>query len=320
MLPCYFVPVAVGSSGDSRDVVAAARKVRIACRNSEGAWVMKVVHRIGFRATGMQRRALEALGVKLPSAVSLPGGGEPLLTFDVDEDHPNWSLLSALFDGWDVFNMVRTEFTRKELESARWLEVGAWHHGYPQPHDDELGYLQATYDLTDWCESCGIGMKQKAPFQMKREPKWGRNAIMQLTWVYDELFVTPDTWIHAFKPAGVGCRPVLNTKGVELKTVVQLVVETSVGIVTDGLAFERCERCGRTKYPARHAGRISGASRRSDRLARAHGRVLRKRRAGRSARAHVAGRRSRAQRRRCPRCGAQARDGALERGGPRRES
>jgi hypothetical protein len=209
---------------------------------------MKVVHRIGFRATGMQRRALEALGVKLPSAVSLPGGGEPLLTFDVDEDHPNWSLLSALFDGWDVFNMVRTEFTKKELESARWLEVGAWHHGYPQPHDDELGYLQATYDLTDWCESCGIGMKQKAPFQMKREPKWGRNAIMQLTWVYDELFVTPDTWIHVFKPAGVGCRPVLNTKGVELKTVVQLVVETRVGIVTNGLAFERCERCGRTKY------------------------------------------------------------------------
>ncbi|MFO0641697.1 MAG: hypothetical protein U0183_20905 [Polyangiaceae bacterium] len=210
---------------------------------------MRVVHRIGFRASDTQRRALEALGVKLPSAVSLPGGGEPpLLTFDVDENHPNWNSLSALFDGWGVFNMVRTEFTKKELESTRWLEVGAWHHGYPQPDDEELGYLQATYDLTDWCESCGIGKKQKAPFQMKREPKWGRNAIMQLIWVYDELFVTPDAWIRAFKPAGVACRPVLNTKGVELKTVVQLVVEASVGIVTDGLAFERCERCGRTKY------------------------------------------------------------------------
>jgi hypothetical protein len=83
---------------------------------------------------------------------------------------------------------------------------------------------------------------------MKGEPKWGRNAIMQLVWVYDEIFVTPDAWTRVFKPAGVACRPVLNTKGVELKTAVQLVVEATVGIITDGLAFERCERCGRTKY------------------------------------------------------------------------
>ncbi|MBK8214431.1 MAG: hypothetical protein IPK71_11870 [Myxococcales bacterium] len=228
--------------------MAAARKVRIACRNSEGAWVMKVVHRIGFRASGEQRLALEALGVKLPSAVSLPEGGEPLLTFDVDENHPNWSLLSALFDGWNVFNMVRTEFTKKELESARWLEVGAWHHGYPQPHDEEFGYLQATYDLTDWCESCGIGMKQKAPFQMKREPKWGATRSCSSSGCTTSSLLLPMPGFAPSSPQAWGCRPVLNTKGVELKTVVQLVVETRVGIVTNGLAFERCERCGRTKY------------------------------------------------------------------------
>jgi hypothetical protein len=209
---------------------------------------MRVVHRIGLRATATQRRELEALDVKLPSGVALPGGGDPVLAFDVDENHPNWLRLSALFRGWRASDMVRTEFTKNELDSASWLELGAWHHGYPQPDEDVFGYRQATYDLTDWCGACGIGKKQKAPFQMKGEPKWGRNALLQLVWVYDELFVTPAAWTRAFKPAGVACRPVLNPKGVELETVVQLVVEATVGIITDELDFERCERCGRTKY------------------------------------------------------------------------
>ncbi len=209
---------------------------------------MRIIHRIGLRATAAQRRELEALGVKLPHGVALPGGGDPLVAFDVAEDHPNWPILAPMFQAWRASDMVRTEFTRKELQAAHWLEMGAWHHGYPQPHEDVFGSLQATYDLTDWCERCGIGKKQNAPFQMKGEPKWGRNGVMQLIWVYDELFVAPDAWSRVFKSAGVASRPVLNTKGVELETVVQLVVNEWVSIVTDGLASERCERCGRTKF------------------------------------------------------------------------
>lgn len=83
---------------------------------------------------------------------------------------------------------------------------------------------------------------------MKGEPKWGRNGLLQLTWVYDELFVTPEIWSGVFEPAGVACRPVLSSKGVELKTVVQLVIEEAVGVATEGLMFVRCEHCGRTKY------------------------------------------------------------------------
>ncbi|WP_205525582.1 hypothetical protein [Pyxidicoccus trucidator] len=186
--------------------------------------------------------------MKLPEGVALPGGGDSLLAFDVDEEHQNWGALSSLFQRWRASDVTRTEFTKKEIDSARWLEIGAWHHGYPQPAEDVFGYRQATYDLTDWCEKCGIGMKQKAPFQMKGEPKWGRNAIMQLVWIYGELFVTPDVWNRVFEPAHVECRPVLNTKGAELKTVVQLVVQTTASIITEGLPAEQCERCGRTKY------------------------------------------------------------------------
>jgi len=209
---------------------------------------MRYVHRIGFRASPVQERQLEALGVKPDEHTALPGGGDPLITFDVRESHPKWSTLDELFKQWKVSDFLRTEFSKKEIDSAQWLEMGAWHHGYPQPDDDVFGYRQATYDLTEWCEQCGIGMKQKAPFQMKGEPKWGKNGIMQLIWVYDELFVTPDVWTAVFEPHGIGRRAVVNAKGVELRTVFQLVVEEEVGMATDALTPVRCAACGRIKH------------------------------------------------------------------------
>lgn len=211
---------------------------------------MRTVHRIGFRPTPEQRRKLRFLGVQADGSagMALPGERNPLVAFDVAEDHPNWEVLRGLFRAWDVFDHARTEFDPEELDGARWLQVGAWHHGYPQPHEDELGYLEATYDLSDWCERCGIGAKQRAPFQMKREPRWGRRAMMQLTWVYGELFVKPELWRRVFEPSGVGCRPVTNRRGVELSSVVQLVVQEEVGVETSGLSPEFCPACDRVKY------------------------------------------------------------------------
>ena len=212
---------------------------------------MKFIHRIGFRATTSQRQELEALGVKLPpGSISIPGE-VALLAFDVDEAHPNWPTLSMLFQQWDVFDMLGTEFSEEEIAAARWLEISStFQKGYPQPKEDEMGYLQATYDLTDYCERCGTGKKQKAPFQMKGEPKWGRNGILLLNWVFDELFVLPRMWRQVFERHGIGKRPVINRKGMELETVVQLVIEEEVSIVADDLPVEEaaCPQCGRTRY------------------------------------------------------------------------
>ena len=209
---------------------------------------MRFIHRIGFRATDGQRQTLQELGVQMRSMIAMPGGGNPLVSFDVAEDHPRWSRIRALLQEWGKSEGdVITEFSKQEIEAARWLEIAAWHHGYPQPRDDEFGYRVATYDLTDWCEPCGIGMKQRASFQMKREPKWGRRGIYQLIWVYDELFVKPEVWAGVFEPRGIHCRSVTNTRGAELSTVVQLVIDEEVAIATEGLAFETCQTCGRSK-------------------------------------------------------------------------
>jgi hypothetical protein len=64
----------------------------------------------------------------------------------------------------------------------------------------------------------------------------------------EEYFVTPEVWRTVFEPYGVRCRPVTNTKGADLKTVVQLVVDEQVGVETEGLPFEECRRCHRVKY------------------------------------------------------------------------
>jgi hypothetical protein len=83
---------------------------------------------------------------------------------------------------------------------------------------------------------------------MKAEPKWGRNGILQLNWIFDEYFATPAVATSVFEPLGVRHRPVLDKKGNELKTVVQIVVDAEVDIVTDGLTPEKCGRCSRLKY------------------------------------------------------------------------
>jgi hypothetical protein len=202
---------------------------------------MQIVHRISIASSTDIQRELARFGI-----VVTDGG---FVSFEVDEAHEVWPALSDWVTRRRAVDIARTKFSKKELSDARWLELMPdWHHGYPQPDEDVFGYRQATYSLIDWCSQCGIGLKQKAPFQMKGEPKWGKNGILQLNWVFDEYFVTPEVWTSIFRPRGIDRRPVTNTEGVELKTVVQLVIDEEVGIVSAGLASDRCGNCGRTKY------------------------------------------------------------------------
>ncbi|MDX9724694.1 MAG: hypothetical protein RBU37_28350 [Myxococcota bacterium] len=218
---------------------------------------MKVVHRITIRPTSKQRTILQELGLSVPPGIELPGGGTPLVAMDVEEGHPNWAALDQLFREWGAGDLVSTRFSKDEVLNAKWLVlVPDWHHGYPQPKDGVFGYRQATYALTDWCKHCGIGLRQSAPFQMKGEPKWGRRSILQLNWVFDEFFVTPATWHRVFAPHDIECRAVMNSKGMELETVVQLVVEETVGIQTAALDSECCAQCNRTKYLPTGRGRF----------------------------------------------------------------
>jgi hypothetical protein len=204
---------------------------------------MRIIHRFSFAAKDSESQTeLASLGVRLKK--------QPLITtFEVDESDPRWPAVQEWSGRSGRLGISRTEFTRAEIAAAAWLALlASWHHGYPQPGEDHFGYRDVTYDLSEWCPACGIGMRQVAPFQMTGEPGWGRNSILQLNWVFDEFFVTPQLWQSVFEPCGVGMLPVLGSRGQELSTVVQLVADELVPVVTDGLPAERCGSCGRLKY------------------------------------------------------------------------
>jgi hypothetical protein len=207
---------------------------------------MKVIRRVSFRASHPQCEELVALGVVLAGKTRLPGDDLVFVTFEVDEAHVSWPEVHARLDGWNVRSDVRTEYSPEEIGNSRWLNlVPEWHHGYPQPREREFGYRHVTYDMTHYCPRCGIGLIQRAPFQMKGEPKWGRRQVLQPNWVFDEFFTTPHAWASVFQPFGIECRAVLNTKGDELKTVVQLVATEEVGVDAEHLSADRtvCAMC-----------------------------------------------------------------------------
>lgn len=202
---------------------------------------MKIIHRVSFASSVPLQRELAKIGISVRDS--------GFVSFEIDEADTGWSLLKSWIERHGAVDIILTTFSAEEVTNARWLELIAdRHQGYPQPDEDAFGYRQATYDLTGWCERCGVGKKQKAAFQMKAEPQWGRNEILQMNWVFDELFAKPEAWERLLKPLGVDCRPVISVHGAKLSTVVQLVLEVEVEIDSTGILFERCAKCRRIKY------------------------------------------------------------------------
>lgn len=201
---------------------------------------MQIVHRISFHSSPTLRQELAALGRIV--------GATGFVTFEIDEDDPSWPAIQRWLLRENAFDFVSTRYSQEEIDAARWLRLNPdWHQGYPEPKDN-FGYCEVTYDVTDYCRHCGIGLKQKAPFQMKHEPKWGRNGILQLNWIFDEFFVLPRIWRIVFEPYGIACRPVTNRRGVELNSVVQLVIKQEVNVETDTAEPDTCAVCRRVKY------------------------------------------------------------------------
>ncbi|MGC3975025.1 MAG: hypothetical protein QM771_11660 [Nitrospira sp.] len=198
------------------------------------------MHRVTVSVTQEINEELLMLGViAVPDSLGLA-------IFVIDESDRRWPDFQRWLADRHLRSLVSTEFTADEIAHAQWADLTPdWHYGYPQPVDD---YKAVTYDCTDHCEQCGIGAIQCAPFRLKGEPKWGRRSIFQLNWVFDEYFVTPNLWETILNPLGVECRSVLNTKGKELSTVVQVVVREEVGITHETLSSTRCALCGRIKY------------------------------------------------------------------------
>lgn len=203
---------------------------------------MQIIHRVSVTSSPETRRELSRFGVVVPA--------KGFVTFEVDESVDHWASIREWIAEHRAVDIVRTTFTEAEIGRAQWLELEPeWHNGYPQPSDD-FGYVEATYDSGEWCDSCGIARVQTAPFRLRKEPRWGRRGIMQLNWIFDEYFVSPAAWKNVFRPHGVRTRPVHNKAGAELETVLQLDIGECCRIDTSrtDLTELRCNDCGRAKF------------------------------------------------------------------------
>lgn len=181
-------------------------------------------------------------------------------TFDIAEDDARWPALSRLVRPLNMLDIVSTQFDKDELLAAKCCALnGYWQEGYPQPEGDG-SYQTKTYDTSNYCETCGTGLVQKAPFRMKGEPKWGTRSFFCLNWVDDEIFTKPEIWRDVFEPLGVKQLPVWRpVKDAPLERCVQLVIEDEVELrMPADHPSERCGTCGRTRWAYFNSGAFPG--------------------------------------------------------------
>jgi hypothetical protein len=242
---------------------------------------VRIKHRIALKHDDRFWREIDRLGLHYER-------GDPnnvlelaINVLNVTEDQPEWPEVERLVaKSCSGTHFVSTLFTKAELDTAEWLQLSALgHHGYPQPEED-FGYQEATYDVSDYCPTCGIGGVQKAPFRLRAEFKASRSQIVQLNWVFDEFFLRDEAREGLRRAAITGVEylaPTLHKTNRQSQQVAQMVVKTKLPPALDPIGLqpvtckpeneewhavqrlrlsepEKLVHCGRLKYHATHKG------------------------------------------------------------------
>lgn len=210
---------------------------------------MEIFHHYGIKLRSDEdRRAFSDVGIDLQPGDRLPQGGT-IVGLDIGELDQRWLPAQPVIQKYKITEFFLTRFSEPEILTAKALCLLAQsQRGYPQP-EQKFGFLAETYDLTDYCSSCGIGSRQVNPFRLKSAPVLKRTA-MQLNWVFDEFFVSHEVWTDVFKPFGVDCWPVILHKSwKELEGVVQLRIAQRTDLDMKVEHETICPVCGRSKMP-----------------------------------------------------------------------
>lgn len=148
----------------------------------------------------------------------------------------------------NIYYRTQAIFTDEEYKNAEYGVKTAMHTcGYPKP-DHDFGYMNLTYDLTNYCDKCGCGAVQKDAFRIS---KIAKHKMFVLGWVFDELFVHKDVYETIFKPLGIECREVRRYwQEYIIDSIVQLVLPETVEPLSFPKAFEAevCPQCHIPKY------------------------------------------------------------------------
>lgn len=200
--------------------------------------------------TAGQVKILSSFGVKVEQ-------GYKRIDIEAGE---RYNKLKPYFLKWGVEETYGTTYDKKDIqESSLLVYVATWMNGYPQPEDTQK-YLRITYNLDDYCGTCGIGAVQKKSFRLKKEPKWGEKKLFDLEWVDDEIFARKDIYESIFKPLGIESYPVVLHKD---ESVIENTVQLKIPFIAknplklDDHPFTICEICKRKKYSPKVKGYFS---------------------------------------------------------------
>ncbi len=133
-------------------------------------------------------------------------------------------------------------YEEEEISQAEWVLAGVGEYQYPQPED---GYIEATYDTSDYCRRCGQGARQDRPFRLKKDFVQKQAKFLGLHWVFDEIFIRPVV-MSIFDTAGISgltYREVLHHQtGQPIQDLLQVnipIIEQS-GLITGDLSPVTC--------------------------------------------------------------------------------
>ena len=148
------------------------------------------------------------------------------LEFYLYEDNPIFGIINYEISKFLEPQVIVTEYEKVDIKNADWFIASTGQYQYPQPEDE---YLERTFDLGNFCNLCGIGRVQNAPFRLKSEPKQHNNQFWGLHWEFFAVFVRQEAKSILEKEEIKGIsfsKPVLNKKNIEIEGFYQLHVDT----------------------------------------------------------------------------------------------
>jgi hypothetical protein len=219
---------------------------------------MEIWHRVGFNADAKPdfKSAIDELGIKYKVS-PLPGHTVGMIYFDIAESDPRWKQAEELIQAKGASDISNTVFVEEEILSTEWVRLmPIFEQGYPQPKE-EMAWKQVTYE--DQCPQCGVGYRQKAPFQLAKEPRLGKHDFVCLYWTYT-LFSTSKV-LKALKEHQIRgyeiWDAIIHQTNQPSKVVSQLVFPNVAGpglADEDKLQPETCQQCSITKYAYHNRG------------------------------------------------------------------
>lgn len=161
------------------------------------------------------------------------------------EDEEHIEELIQKLSSFDFLHQIGTVYEKIDIKNAEWFWATTGEYQYPQP-EDEFGYLNASFNLINYCATCGIGKIQNNPFRLRSDPKQPKNQFWGLHWEHDSIFVRPiaKRLIESENIEGVEFKnAILDKKDLQIEDFDQLIIKNELpnGLITKNVKTVTCK-------------------------------------------------------------------------------